>query len=473
MSDSWVPGVEAESDFSLANIPFGVISTPDDPAPRIAVAIGASVLDLREIAAHPDFFEVIPALKEHRDVFSGPSLNSFAALGRPVHRGVRAALQDLLSETTSHPGFLKDNAELREKALLSQKSVTTHLPMDVGDYTDFYAGYHHAYNAGAMFRGPQGALQPNYTHLPVAYHGRASSVVVSRTAISRPWGQIVDPAADPKVPATAPSRMLDFELELGCLVSTPNERGAPIPIDRADDHIFGYVLLNDWSARDIQLWEYVPLGPFNSKNFATTISPWVVLADALEPFRAQGLENKTPLQDYLKDEREAGVFDIHLEVDLTSKPSTETEGRDTMLTSRSPGRRYDDHLPDERQEPVVVVPADDRAPLAWRLSLAHRRPAGVGHHQRTERGRARLSAGDIRRRQEGRLAGWHELAHLSEGRRRRELPRPLRRGRAARRLRTLRRPHLLGGQKGMMSRVAAPRLGGGGREQPVWVFAIT
>ena len=195
-----------------------------------------------------------------------------------------------------------------------------HLPMAIGDYTDFYAGRHHAYAVGLMFRGPEDALQPNYTHLPVGYHGRASSIVVSGTPIRRPRGQIIlDPAAQPKQPTTAPSRRLDIELELGCLIATPNEMGDAIDVNRAEDHIFGYVLLNDWSARDIQTWEYVPLGPFNSKNFASTVSPWVVLADALEPFRTRGVENETPLQDYLKEGREDTVFDIHLEVDLTSK----------------------------------------------------------------------------------------------------------------------------------------------------------
>jgi len=322
MSASWVPGVEAESDFSLANIPFGIISTQSDPTPRVAVAIGASVLDLKELAAQPDFLDVFPALKDHVDVFSKASLNSFAALGRPVHREVRAALQDLLSETTTRPAVLKDNTELRERAILPQTSVKLHLPMEIRDFTDFYAGYYHAYNCGVMFRGALPPLQPNYTHLPVGYHSRTSCIVVSQTPIRRPTGQVVvDPAAEIKEPTTLPCRRLDYELELGCFIAVPNDRGDSIPIKEADDHVFGYVLLNDWSARDIQSWESAPLGPLNGKNFATTISAWVVLADALEPFRVKALENKTPLQTYLKEEREANVFDIDLEVDLTSESS--------------------------------------------------------------------------------------------------------------------------------------------------------
>ncbi|RYP86375.1 hypothetical protein DL769_000759 [Monosporascus sp. CRB-8-3] len=317
MASTWVPDVSPESPFSLANIPFGIISTPDDPSPHAAIAIGSHVLDLKVLSSHPKFAEIFPSLNGHDGVFSQPTLNGFAALGRSVHRAVRGSIQELLSTGTSHPEVLKDNGELRGKALIPQESVRMHLPMSIGDYTDFYAGYHHAYAVGVMFRGPQNALQPNYTHLPVGYHGRSSSIVVSGTPVRRPQGQILlDPAADPKQPTTAPSRRLDMELELGCFIATPNEQGSPVKIEDAEQHIFGYVLLNDWSARDIQSWEYVPLGPFNSKNFASTISPWVVLAEALEPFRTRGIGNETPLQDYLKEGRDDAAFDIELEVDL-------------------------------------------------------------------------------------------------------------------------------------------------------------
>ncbi|KAI1437077.1 hypothetical protein GGR50DRAFT_139265 [Xylaria sp. CBS 124048] len=317
MNSTWVTDVPADSPFSLANIPFGIISTASDPAPHAAIAIGRRVLDLKILASYEKFTALFPTLKDNANVFSEPTLNAFAALGRPVHREVRSTLQELLSAGTAHPEVLRDNDQLRRSALLPQASVKMHLPMRIGDYTDFYAGYYHAYAVGAMFRGPKSALQPNYTHLPVGYHGRASSIVVSGTPIRRPNGQILlDPTAESKVPITGPSRRLDMELELGCLIAKPNQMGSPIKLTDAEDHIFGYVLLNDWSARDIQTWEYVPLGPFNSKNFASTISPWVVLADALEPYRTKAISNETELQGYLNEGREDTVFDIELEVDI-------------------------------------------------------------------------------------------------------------------------------------------------------------
>lgn len=329
MASTWVPDVSPDSPFSLANIPFGIISTSEDAAPHGAAAIGSYVLDLKVLTSDPKVSALFPSSLINNSsssgaIFSQPTLNAFAALGRPTHRAVRAAIQDLLSASTSHPEVLRDNEALRSRALIPTSQarrgggVTMHLPMSIGDYTDFYAGYYHAFAVGAMFRGPQNALQPNYTHLPVGYHGRASSIVVSGTPVRRPRGQILLNAATGE-PTTAPSRRLDMELELGCLVATPNALGEPISVEEAEEHIFGYVLLNDWSARDVQTWEYVPLGPFNSKNFASTISPWVVLADALEPFRTAAIENKTPLQDYLKEGRKDTVFDIELEVDLESK----------------------------------------------------------------------------------------------------------------------------------------------------------
>ncbi|KAK0617490.1 hypothetical protein B0T14DRAFT_435752 [Immersiella caudata] len=321
MGGSWAPDVSPTSDFSLENLPFGIVTTPDDTSLHAAVAIGSSILDLKVLAAHPGtgLASLFPSLAGHEDVFAQPTLNAFAQLGRAVHREVRSGLRDLLAADTSRPEVLRDSPELREKAILSQRSVRMHLPMAIGDYTDFYAGYHHAFAVGTMFRGAQNALQPSYTHLPVGYHGRASSIVVSGTPIRRPNGQILlDPTAEPKQPITGPSRKLDFELELGCFIARPNKAGEAVGVDEADDQIFGYVLLNDWSARDIQAWEYVPLGPFNSKNFGTTISPWVVLADALEPFRTKPIENLAELQGYLREAKHASVFDIRLEVDLTT-----------------------------------------------------------------------------------------------------------------------------------------------------------
>ncbi|MCJ1259222.1 hypothetical protein MMC24_007058 [Lignoscripta atroalba] len=320
---SWLP-IPHGSHFSLANLPFGIISTATLTSPRPAIAIGEYALDLHAFASNNGFSEISSA-QVPLSVFSQPTLNAFAALGRPTHGTVRRYLQNVLAEDTQFPQILKENTTLRKLALLPLKEVKTHLPMHIGDYTDFYAGRNHAYNVGVMFRGPSNALQPNYTHIPVGYHGRASSVVVSGTPIRRPWGQILEnPTAEPKIPTFTPSRRLDIELELGAFVCRANKMGEPIPIADAAESIFGFVLLNDWSARDIQAWEYVPLGPFNAKNFGTTISPWVVLADALEPFMCRGLDNKTELQPYLREKRRENVYDINLEVDLTTKSGATT-----------------------------------------------------------------------------------------------------------------------------------------------------
>lgn len=344
MLTSWLP-VASEDDFSLDNLPFGIISHDDaQDTPHAAVAIGGYILDLKVLFSYyqshnsPTFNnDLFPSLmlNGHEHIFEQPTLNAFASLGRPVHREVRKGLQTLLREDTPYPELLKDKSVLRKTALWGPNNedvsaaVRMHLPMTIGDYTDFYAGYHHAFSVGCMLRNPANAIQPNYTHIPVGYHGRASTIRVSESSsnyevqrpIHRPVGQILlDPMANPLIPTTEPSRKLDFELELGCFICKPNGDSGRIDIDRAEEHIFGYVLLNDWSARDIQAWEYIPLGPFNSKNFATSISPWVVLADALEPFRAKGIENPSPVpvQDYLREKRDDGLgfFDIKLEVDL-------------------------------------------------------------------------------------------------------------------------------------------------------------
>ena len=313
-AQSWL-SVPKSSHFSLANIPFGIISTAADKAPRTAVAIGEHALDLAAFAVGDGFSEA-PGLQTHISVFSQPTLNAFAALGRSVHREVRGYIQDVFRVDSPSANILKSNKALQERCLIPLKEVQMHLPMRIGDYTDFYVGKNHAYNCGVMFRGPANALNPNYTHLPVGYHGRASSVVVSGTPIRRPNGQIVeDQTAEPKVPSFGPCQKLDFELELGAFVCRENKMGEPIPISEAADSLFGLVLMNDWSARDIQLWEMVPLGPFNSKNFGTSITPWVVLMDALEPYKTQGISNETPLLPYLLEAKN-NVFDIRLEVDL-------------------------------------------------------------------------------------------------------------------------------------------------------------
>jgi fumarylacetoacetase len=314
---SWL-NISRDSHFSLANIPFGIISTQSSPEKRAAVAVGDHVLDLKVFAAQKGF-DALPAIQQHLEVFSQPNLNAFASLGRPVHREVRKYLQDILSEDTSSPHVLKNNELLQRQSLLPQTAVKMHLPMQIGDYTDFYAGLNHAFNVGTMFRGAANALQKNYMHIPIGYHGRASSIVVSGTPIRRPMGQVILDPSQPDIPTFTTCRRLDIELELGAFVCTGNAMGERIPISKAEDSLFGLVLMNDWSARDIQQWEYVPLGPFNGKNFGTTISPWVVLMDALEPFRTTALENKREVLDYLKEDKQENVYDIKLEVDITSR----------------------------------------------------------------------------------------------------------------------------------------------------------
>ncbi|KAL5606565.1 hypothetical protein BROUX41_002967 [Berkeleyomyces rouxiae] len=343
---SWIE-IDSQSGFSLENLPFGIFSTDSDPRPRVGVAVGQQVVDMAQLAAHADFLRVFPMLEAPASVFRAGSLNAFAALGRELHRSVRERLQQVLRADTPYSGFLRDDTALRARALVRLEAARLHLPVEVGDYTDFFAGYHHALHTGTMFRGKADALQRNYMHLPVAYHGRASSVVVSGTPVHRPKGQILEAAPGAvgsttsavgggvaTVPVTGLSRRLDFELELGCIIGTGNALGESISVDQADSHIFGYVLLNDWSARDVQAWEYVPLGPFNGKNFATSISGWVVLADALEPFRTEPLaiQGKGE-QEYLREANARSVFDISLEVKLeVENKSGDSSPSETPIT---------------------------------------------------------------------------------------------------------------------------------------------
>ena len=326
---SWLQ-IDPRSHFSLHNLPFGIISTTNNPEPHPAVAIGEHALDLH-VFTQQSGFSALSIIQPHQNVFNQPTLNSFAALGRPVHRVVREYLQSILLESGPFPDVLQNNQQLQKAALVPLKECKMHLPMHINDYTDFYAGLNHAYNVGVLFRGPQNALQPNYKHLPVGYHGRASSVVVSGTPIRRPNGQILtNPAADKKEPVFGECKKLDIELELGCFVCKPSVLGEPIRIEDAPEHLFGIVLLNDWSARDIQAWEYVPLGPFNAKNFGTTISAWVVLMDALEPFASKGLTNDTTLLPYLDEKDRKSNYDIDLSVSLTtSSGNTSNIGKTT------------------------------------------------------------------------------------------------------------------------------------------------
>ena len=312
---SWLSSTQ-DSHFSLANIPFGIISSTPNTTHRPAIVIGDHVLDL-DAFARGGGFSASRDIQQHKSVFSASTLNAFAALGRPFHRLVRDYLQSILATDTNHAEILKNNLKLRQSAVLLRSEVQNHLPLAIGDYTDYYAGENHAYNVGVLFRGPENALQPNYRHLPVAYHGRASSIVPSGTPIRRPWGQIIRPGE--KLPALAPCAKLDLELELGMFICKENSLGHPIPVTEAEEYIFGYVLMNDWSARDIQAWEYIPLGPFTAKNLGTSISTWVVLADALESTKQPGIKNNTKLLPYLQQESTDSVLSIELEVRLICK----------------------------------------------------------------------------------------------------------------------------------------------------------
>jgi fumarylacetoacetase len=302
---SFVP-VTPDSHFPIQNLPYGVFRRGGEP-PRVGVAIGDQVLDLALLEEHG--LLDVPSLRGRR-VFAAPALNAFMALGPAAWDEARIRISRLLR--ADEPP-LRDNAALRERALVPAADVQLLLPADVGDYTDFYSSREHATNVGTMLRGPENALNPNWLHLPVAYHGRASSLVVSGTDICRPRGQ-VKPANAP-APAFGPSRSLDFELELGFFVGPGNELGRPIPVAEADEHLFGMVLVNDWSARDIQAWEYVPLGPFLAKNFATSVSPWVVPMTALEPFRVPGPVQEPPPLPYLRTTGD-WAYDVRLEVYL-------------------------------------------------------------------------------------------------------------------------------------------------------------
>ena len=266
--------IPADSHFPLENLPFGVFSPPQGQA-RVGVALGDFVIDLSVLEKN-GFFPAIAT----GSIFTTDALNAFLALGRPAWTSVRETLQSLLSAENPR---LRDDQKLRQEVLHERDKVRMHLPARIGDYTDFYSSYHHAHNVGTMLRGAENALMPNWKWLPVAYHGRSSSIVVSGTDVRRPRGQTKP--ADAASPVFGPSKSFDFELETAFLIGPGNSLGEPIPIDRAVDHIFGLVLMNDWSARDIQAWEYQPLGPFLAKNFCTSISPWVVMLEALEPFR--------------------------------------------------------------------------------------------------------------------------------------------------------------------------------------------
>ncbi|WP_044870498.1 fumarylacetoacetase [Pseudomonas sp. LFM046] len=306
---SWIASANGHPDFPLQNLPLGIFS-PSGASPRGGVAIGDAIFDLKA-ATDAGLFSGEAA--EAASAACHDNLNAFFALGASARRALRAQLQDLLAEGSAAQARL----EAMGQALLpTAATCQLHLPAKVGDYTDFYVGIHHANNVGRLFR-PDNPLLPNYKYVPIGYHGRASTVCVSGTPVRRPLGQTMPPGNE--VPNFGPSKRLDYELELGIWIGQGNEMGESIAIGQAQDHIAGYCLLNDWSARDVQAWEYQPLGPFLAKNFGTTVSPWVVTAEALEPFRAaqparpEGDPQPLP---YLLDEADQakGAFDIELEV---------------------------------------------------------------------------------------------------------------------------------------------------------------
>ncbi|SPP84961.1 fumarylacetoacetase [Drosophila guanche] len=308
MTQSFVP-VPAGSDFPLENLPYAVFNTQSNKAHRLCVAIGQHVLDLKAVSQlypHPV-----------QESLRAETLNALMGLGHEAWDVVRTQTQKLLQKGSE----LDQNVDLKEVAIIPQAEISLHLPAQIGDYTDFYSSIHHATNVGIMFRGPDNALMPNWRHLPVGYHGRASSVVVSGTPIRRPLGQTLPEGAEK--PVFGACRLLDFELEMAFFIGGPGNRlGEPIRVDEAWKNVFGFTLMNDWSARDIQKWEYVPLGPFTAKNLGTTISPWVVPTAALKPFLLDNFPQEPEVLPYLRQSVPFN-FDINLEVSL--KPSDQNE----------------------------------------------------------------------------------------------------------------------------------------------------
>ncbi|MFJ4290776.1 fumarylacetoacetase [Cupriavidus sp. NPDC089707] len=311
---SWIDSAnDGQTHFPLQNLPYGVFSVKGQ-SPRVGVAIGDQILDLAAL----DDAGLLPAAA--KGTFAGTTLNRFIALGKPAWTETRKRLTALLS---GEDAALRDNAALRDKALVPMSAAVLHLPVDIPGYTDFYSSKEHATNVGRMFRDPDNALLPNWLEIPIGYNGRASSVVVSGTPLHRPNGQIKLP--NEARPVFSACRKLDFELEMGFIVGKESALGEPVSTADAPAHMFGLVLLNDWSARDIQQWEYVPLGPFNSKGFGTSISPWVVTMDALEPFRRNNPEQSPQPLPYLQ-QQDKNAYDIALEVALqpegAAAPST-------------------------------------------------------------------------------------------------------------------------------------------------------
>lgn len=303
--NTWV-SVPKNSDFSIYNLPFGIFSVDGD-APKAGIAIGEQIVDLSALAN-------LGLLDVNATYFRQSTLNDFIALGKNITNKVRLDVQRLL---------VLDNSPLKNhpEVFIPQRDAKMHLPVRIGDYTDFYSSIEHATNVGKMFRDPENALLPNWRHIPVGYHGRASSIVVSGTNIHRPMGQVK--TNDMETPVFQASNRLDFELEMGFIVGKSTKLGERISTKNAAEHIFGLVLFNDWSARDIQKWEYVPLGPFLGKNFASSMSPWIVTLEALEPFKVQGPEQQPEVLSYLQYEGQLN-YDIQLQVGMSTQTSDET-----------------------------------------------------------------------------------------------------------------------------------------------------
>ncbi|MBT8299571.1 MAG: fumarylacetoacetase [Maribacter sp.] len=309
---TWINTPE-NSDFPIQNIPFGVFLTRDDII-TIGTRIGDTAIDLG--AMHQlGYFEGIPLTD---DIFLQDTLNDFISDGKKTWRLVRNRISDVFDINNE---ALKNNEDHKSIILFALEEIEMKLPVQIGDYTDFYSSREHATNVGTMFRDPENALMPNWLHIPVGYHGRSSTIVPSGVPIHRPMGQTLPRGAEK--PVFGPSRLVDFELEMAFITTDANVMGEPVPINEAEDYIFGMVLFNDWSARDIQKWEYVPLGPFLGKSFASSISPWIVTLDALEPFRTKGpKQDPEPLPYLIQDGNHS--FDIQLELDIITEEGVAT-----------------------------------------------------------------------------------------------------------------------------------------------------
>ena len=304
---SWLTSANnADTDFPIQNLPFGAFTSAQNNQPHVGVAIGDDIVDLY-VLAKSGLLDIDPSL------FDQANINKFMAQGSDMWTRCRRILSQLLST---------QNLVLQQKvslALVPQNTATLLLPIKVEGYTDFYASKEHATNVGTMFRDPENALMPNWLHIPIGYNGRASTVVVSGTDVRRPLGQLK--LVTNNKPHFGPTQKLDIELEMGAIVGTPNEMGTPLTVDQAQANIFGFVLLNDWSARDVQVWEYQPLGPFQAKAFATTISPWVVTQEALQPFCVHGPEQHPKPLGYLA-QTQPGNYNVELQVDIQTQVSS-------------------------------------------------------------------------------------------------------------------------------------------------------